>query len=1327
MNNRDPHQELFFVPSSQLEKPNREIAMRAVMSETQDYIKLRLGELKNLKNNNKGQDDIFESILKIILEEKTFNEQHETIFKKICAPHLSSPDAWKIVFLMHIYAQAQKCLNSNTGYEQLDRKVKEAKDHLNKNSNNYSEFFAAAPKKYPFTLDIIELWSEQGISPSVGFPSPASAYQKRFPHRQQEAHTRIQQLKQKMQEEQAVEEKLTPEEETKKEIKNLQIQLYQSLDLLTAPGNVSDKTKIAPKIAEVFSKLNLLKKNKDAEFKTDPEVQKIYHKLSEEAAKLIHYMASPDTAPNDYSDAGLIVSNIVKSFEVCGFPMDGLIDECMAQLKETPERNAEILFSLFRSYSVANKENNENQKNLVLKLLNQAGFNSEEHKPELPYLAFKLLTSKIPSQLLGQNELKKLKDKVRQLSSDEIKKLHAEERVAFLNHFSSWDEVRAFLGGELFNDALFKERASAFSHELGRLNEKLKYSGYELKSDEIIKQEIQENPDSLINKASPDAIIAILKKEDIVRYLADNVFFAERVANVVREDVDQVNYLSRLLEKLRGKITLRQLEEIASTLKAINREAYNVLLREALVLFPENYDKAWFDTLKERNSDFLSWIMLTRENVVSKMTDADINNHLNQLNMGDLSPDQIKRLDKRVRMAWLNNNKSWKEAKDILGNDLLKKKAEALSYGFGEDEIIALSASGSETGLIVSFKEGTLLSPGTVGLIIGLLQPVNNEDASTIKTKRKIAWQLLEELDKGCLEDQGNLKEVVNEAGNAVIGRSYRHHLVELGFYQHEIGDDYQIDVNNKFVQDDIKNSPADASRDAGLKAIKQMLGDSRIVFELSEKKSFRDQVLNGVDAAVDITANAIANEVASRVNVIRSVIGSKEMQVKPQESVERTCLGQLVERGGQQGLTFADLNTAYDLVSDEKQENISKKLLKELPRFFKEYKGSDKYDEELEKAIQLVKQYLDLKYSEDEIIEKIKERMGEENLDKNIRALFAKLVFSDPRLTKNYLEKRGDPTPWPLALAKGFVAILAVGTFYSAIKNIASIFNFNPLRLLQQKKEQANNIFSLSSIALAVAAIGSLTPVSAAVLIGVAIVGAIGLGITAYSAYTCGREIIADALGTVDEARSVYRFITEGCATNHEMIEDILKDKDASRKLAQNILFCQSYGFDIRDNKDIPAKMKSRLVSLSDRYYWDTYPRWAVFIVNVVLTLSLVGIIRAPWYIGWNMPNLVESKESDASLSSPKPEAEDNTRGSFSKLMFRFGLKKEPVEKPHSARRAEPPAEFFDLFGRKPKANQSKPPQGDQPSEAQRDLHVSLTKSSPTKSSPTKSSPGDA
>jgi hypothetical protein len=454
-------------------------------------------------------------------------------------------------------------------------------------------------------------------------------------------------------------------------------------------------------------------------------------------------------------------------------------------------------------------------------------------------------------------------------------------------------------------------------------------------------------------------------------------------------------------------------EKYVAILQQINSKKYNnIELRE---LF-QHWTKEQFENTLQKDPE--SQPVLYGILMYFNLTDEELKKYVKKLDITALSNDQIQDLDKRIRIAWINQVPSWEESKKILGNDPFnflhfEARVKALCFGMENANARRDAIGQSELGLMLACCNATIKST------IKFLQ-----SGPETPLKRKMAWNLLQELEEGgVLHQQKNLLAKINQRGyELIIGRSYRHCLVDLSIYRHQQSDPYTLEKLYPLVRYDIKNSPADASRQASITAIRLILKDPEIVKHLSMHTSKKDIPANTVDAATHAVQPIIQSALKwwKRLWGQADVSENRTLLDMPEAPVPRTCLGQMIERAGQQGLTFVELKTAIDALAENNKEE-SDLLLKALPRFFENYQGPVSSEEELPAAQALITRYMDNGNSVLEIATKIITRLRqplgpnqieEKATERRIRDLCIGLIFSDSRLTEKYLENRPLPTP---------------------------------------------------------------------------------------------------------------------------------------------------------------------------------------------------------------------------------------------------------------------------------------------------------------------------
>ncbi|HSW71637.1 MAG TPA: hypothetical protein VLH77_06665, partial [Gammaproteobacteria bacterium] len=374
----------------------------------------------------------------------------------------------------------------------------------------------------------------------------------------------------------------------------------------------------------------------------------------------------------------------------------------------------------------------------------------------------------------------------------------------------------------------------------------------EFKLTKLVRLEIETSPADFSRDASIDVIKVILQDPALVRFLAAAISHADRVKNVIEDELKQRNCLGQCLERAAKSLSLDDLGQILKVLQEKDKEALGLLLNE-LPRFLQNIENLNEEKLKEalvnQDSKWLRWGMLTQERIVRQMSAETLNHYVQDLDLSELSDNQIKRLNRSARVAFINKFASLEEAKAALGGDeRFIAKVQALSYDFTAQEIDLIRDS--DAGLVLAFHNEKLIQ-----WICECIQ----KNAKNPKI-RKLGWQIMHELDK---ENLIIHKEKVNEAGHRLFNlRSYRHLLMVALLYSYQKSDGYALIVT-PMIREEITRNRANAAeffREASWDAIQVILRDAEIVNWLVKNKCLQQNLIHlaNRDFAHDITASQL-------------------------------------------------------------------------------------------------------------------------------------------------------------------------------------------------------------------------------------------------------------------------------------------------------------------------------------------------------------------------------------------------------------------------------------------------------------------------------------
>lgn len=282
----------------------------------------------------------------------------------------------------------------------------------------------------------------------------------------------------------------------------------------------------------------------------------------------------------------------------------------------------------------------------------------------------------------------------------------------------------------------------------------------------------------------------------------------------------------------------------------------------SLAIF-ENWTMEDFETSLQRlESPVSNWLKLGM--AIQNAPTNSIKDFINTLQINQFNLDTLKLLNKEHRIALLNNLGSWeKTGKKVLsafGHDIngMKNVMQALTHDFVESD---LKKATSDTFLMAAFNEKLM------GPIITIL---NTEETPE---KRKLAWQIIEELDHGVWNEKENTKlheklheqnpiyaaarkvlfvptlitqafmtylnvsfaKPITESSINISDDSELHRIMKPAVYHRTNEDAYTFDTNNKLVRREIEVNKAAFFADANPESTGAALDNPQIATGLAQ------------------------------------------------------------------------------------------------------------------------------------------------------------------------------------------------------------------------------------------------------------------------------------------------------------------------------------------------------------------------------------------------------------------------------------------------------------------------------------------------------------
>ncbi len=604
---------------------------------------------------------------------------------------------------------------------------------------------------------------------------------------------------------------------------------------------------------------------------------------------------------------------------------------------------------------------------------------------------------------------------------------------------------------------------------------------------------------------------------------------------------------------------------------------------------------------------------------------TSIKQYFERLDATSLDIETIKLLDKKYRIAYLRNLGSWENGKKALGGDptdltKLRNVIDAFTHDFIGDDLYNLP---SDTLLIASFNEkniDTIISM----IVAGEKKP----------RKRKLAWQLIEELDNGLWnkEKNANLHVMLHEQNVAhKIARTiaFAPTYITQALMQHTVGlfeglkpiDQASVIISTGSHIHQLM-IPALYENDKKSDAYKLNMNNSLVLKEITEN----NKGVFFTDANFEVkTAAAVTPVIA--LDLMQS---GQSVGVAQKLSKEGFLPSQLLEQCRQQendqdqipllAQGRGNLDSFLQLSNDElaKREvkpEIEKKAIIELHKLF--------YAHNMNKI-------KETKYHGDFFIASL---IRNNSPGKWNEGILLEMTFSNEQILEKFLRAHENET-----LYDSPAKIWATRAFFGALTGIAV---FGVVKAIGYLLPSASEM--ISSVALGPIAgpiIGTLALVTGSAMahltgLGLApivasIILAAGAGAVVYTVFDVGLDIVFGVyakgkktlrhvvLGNTDKID--YKTLESGIKlleTDPKMLYQLINSREMRQNLAKTIQYHQDEGKDIFNSIVISPKMKNLIKLINNASYYDAHPIWKIianipFFAPLRNDLSLRKEIRA-------------------------------------------------------------------------------------------------------------------
>ncbi len=439
----------------------------------------------------------------------------------------------------------------------------------------------------------------------------------------------------------------------------------------------------------------------------------------------------------------------------------------------------------------------------------------------------------------------------------------------------------------------------------------------------------------------------------------------------------------------------------------------------------EDFEKALAINHPHPSHLFIRYGMLLNDEVVKALPDIELKKYVKELDIIALADDEIKLLDKRVRIAYLNHLDSWEKLGE--NENILRTRIDSLVHDFNEADVEELKDS--EYGLIASFKK----HPNTVTELI-----IKNH-------KQAIGRQLLETLDTGFLREtlEKQLHHDLESEWQAKWIFNLRHQLVKENFYLAGDDDAYPF-TKNRLVERDLEINPKKFARYAERKA--------------------REFVLTNYPDIINLIATKKSN--------------------KPPH---KNCLVIYLEKAGEQGVSANILLAAIKQSQASQEGNPeqapSNALLNAFPVFLEH---TNKFEPEDTKALfelyQLYRINNPIKdmdtpeetYENDPIIKALTSRLNieaEKEVNTKRREFLGMISFQDPKLFAGYIARNKDKKPRESLVVTylrtffyGATVGFIVGVAAYFVSKVGGFFNVQ-VRILRGEQSATSKILDIVKI----------------------------------------------------------------------------------------------------------------------------------------------------------------------------------------------------------------------------------------------------------------------
>ncbi len=587
-----------------------------------------------------------------------------------------------------------------------------------------------------------------------------------------------------------------------------------------------------------------------------------------------------------------------------------------------------------------------------------------------------------------------------------------------------------------------------------------------------------------------------------------------------------------------------------------------------------NWSKPDCDTAislcKRKHAILIHWGILTSPDAVTScVQEENLKSYLDKLDLSKLTAAHIKKIDKRARIAYLDNLRSWDAGKQMLGGDpidltLLRERTRAFTHDFTEGDITSLA---SETGLIASFENH-------MEKVTSIITHANTDLA------RKAGGHLLNELgdEQGFMNNE-EMHNKTNETPSRLrLGRSYRHQIMVTSLYHYTGKDGYTFNLNksNNRIQYELKRNPNNFLAQATtFSAFNVIFQDPLIVGDLREEK----RLIPYATKAAELVSSS--SDLLSTIKQLRK----KAFKLRDSSAAHANHLKEASDELLKALPTFLAKNTKFeneDILEIEKLHNLYRQLPEQATN---EYKTADDYKQD--PVIAALLKNPDLTGAKEKAL--------------------GLIIFSDKYLAKGFLKQCENyelPEPW---FQKQFWRVVTGILVGSAIAGIASYLT-HVLNII--------NPFSwMSSIWNYFQGVSAATGVFSGAAAGAAVAVAVP---TLWERATGWiRNIYNHLVGARPEGESEFQTIEYGLLyADPAVIKELLLDETSRANLAKMLLYCEAKGFNISQSTILKPEIRAAMANLSYTYFMEQNPHWRLIVeVSSWALLFGFGFFLPPSY----------------------------------------------------------------------------------------------------------------